>query len=302
MSRAQRDAIVARLRARTPSADPEARRAGFEAFAAAIPAPPDLDVEEVRLEGAGRSVPARRVTAPGADRRTAILYLHGGAFVVGSSRSYTGHAGRLSGASGATVVVPDYRLAPEFAFPAALEDSLTAFSALENEGYGPRSVALAGDSAGANLALATCLARKRRALPPAAAVWCLSPYLDLTHSGESIVTRRARDPFVDPATMPATAAAYLGDTDPEDPLASPLFGDPAGLPPLYLQVGADEVLYDDARRMAERAAGAGVDVRFEEWPDMIHVWAFFGPWLDEADQAIRAAGHFLRTYLKQGAP
>ncbi len=282
--------IRAGLLARRAAPPPpiEARRAGFEAQMAALPADPEVSVDELDLGG----VPALRSRHGEASGR-ALLWLHGGAFVLGSSASYRPFAARLARATGADVIVPDYRLAPEHPFPAALHDTIAALDALEGAGYAMGKVAIGGDSCGANLALGALQARmaRRAALP--VALWVISPYLDLTHAGASIRERAARDPFVDPAGMPETARTYLGGIDPADRRASPLFGKVAGLPPALIQVGSDEVLFDDAVRLRDRIAAAGGRAVFQEWAGMIHVWPLFAHVVDEGAWAIAQGAAFL---------
>jgi acetyl esterase/lipase len=184
------------------------------------------------------------------------------------------------------VLVPDYRLAPEHPFPAALEDAVSVLRHLRVKGL---SVAVGGDSAGANLAAAAIQSSPDLRTT---AAWMISPYLDLTHTGGSVATRAELDPFVDPATMPVTAATYLAGADPADSRASPLFGDVAAFPPALIQVGSDEVLFEDARRFADRLPNAV----FQEWVGMIHAWPLFP--VEEGDWAIAQGAAFVRRMLK----
>lgn len=282
--------IRAGLLARRAAPPPpiEARRAGFEAQMAALPADPEVSIDELDLGG----VPALR-SRHGVASGRALLWLHGGAFVLGSSASYRPFAARLARATGADVIVPDYRLAPEHPFPAALHDTIAALDALGAAGYAMEDVAIGGDSCGANLALGALQARmaRRAALP--AALWVISPYLDLTHAGASVRERAALDPFVDPAGMPETARTYLGNIDPADRRASPLFGKVAGLPLTLIQVGSDEVLFDDAVRLRDRICAAGGRAVFQEWAGMIHVWPLFAHVVDEGQWAIAQGAAFL---------
>lgn len=279
--------LKAMIAGRPPAATIEARRAGFEAMAAGMRGGGPPPGEAVTLGGVpGRAFAPTDGPAPGA-----LLYLHGGAFVLGSSSSYAELCQRLADASGRRVVCPDYRLAPEHVFPAALEDAAAAWAALAGQG---EPVALGGDSCGANLALSLAQRLIRDADHAPDALYLVSPYLDLTHSGDSVRERADRDVFVRPETMPGTAATYLGDAEPTDPAASPLFGEGAGLPRTLIQLGSEEVLYDDAARLASRLEAAGVPVALEEWEGMIHAFTFFGPALEEARDATARAGAFLR--------
>ncbi len=271
------------LAERPPAATIEERRANFQAMAARFPLPEDVDVEPAEL---APGLVGRWVRAPDAVPGRCVLYLHGGAFVLGSSTSYRELAGRISRAAQVEVFVLDYALAPERPFPAARDDVLRAAEALANRGG---FLALAGDSAGANLALTVAQER------PPDALWLISAYLDLTHSGSSVASRESRDPFVRPETMPMTATTYAGTADPADPRISPLFGPVDHLPPTLIQVGADEVLFDDSRRLRDRMEAAGRPVVFQEWAGMIHAWPLFGPMIEEGRWAVEQGGVFLRN-------
>jgi acetyl esterase/lipase len=284
--------VVAMMRARPDPEilDPVAARASLEALTTMAPMPEDVACQPVRAGG----VPAEWVTAPGAGDRV-VLYLHGGGYVIGSINSHRDLAGRLSRAAGARVLVLDYRLAPEHPFPAAVDDALAAYRWLLAEGHTPRNVAIGGDSAGGGLTLATLVAlRDAGETLPAAGV-CLSPWTDLAGSGESLRTKADADPMVQWSRLAQYADAYLGGKDARTPLASPLYADLRGLPPLLIQVGTAETLLDDAIRVAERAEAAGVDVTYEAWDDMIHVFQAFAALLPEGQQAVDRIGAFVRA-------
>ncbi len=300
MPKAQVDALRAMLANRPQvGEDLEARRQGFEAMAARFPLPPGVVPKPMAIP-ARPPVPATLFTPAGNhDGHRLILYIHGGAFVVGSSRTHAALTARLALAAGCPVLSLDQRLAPENPFPAALDDCVAAIRWAMEHLAEPRHLALAGDSSGGNLAAATLLRLKAEGGPLPGAAALISPYLDLTHSGASIRKRAHRDPFIDTAKMDYTAALYLGgNAATTDPLASPLFGDLSGLPPLFVQVGEDEVLYDDAARMVARARAAGVDAALDAWADMIHVFPWFAGMIDEGAEAIRRMGAWLR--LKTG--
>lgn len=297
MPKAQVDALRAMLASRPQVGDDlEARRRGLEAMAARFPPPPGVTPQPLVIP-AGPPVPATLFTPDGDhDTDRLVLYIHGGAFVVGSSRSHAALTARLALAAGCPVLSLDQRLAPESPFPAALDDCVAAASWAMEHRVAPRHLALAGDSSGGNLALATLLRLKAEWGPMPGAAALISPYLDLTHSGASIRDRAHRDPFIDTARMGFTAGLYLGgNATPEDPLASPLFADLEGLPPLFVQVGEEEVLYDDAARLVARARAAGVDATLDAWADMIHVFPWFTGLIDEGAEAIVRMGAWLRA-------
>lgn len=291
MSLEQVDRLRAMLLARRGEAMTIAeRRARFEAQWASLPLAEDVVVAPARLdEGLG----GLWVDAHGGRRDRVLLWLHGGAFMLGSSASYRDFGARLARAAGVRVLLLDYRLAPEQPFPAAADDCAAAIDALVAQGVDPARIAVGGDSCGGNLALAALQRRVAAGQPLPAALWLVSPYLDLTHSGASIAARAERDPFIDPAGMPQTAAAYLGDAAPDDPRASPLFGRVDGLPPVLIQVGSDEVLFDDARRLADRLPA----VAFQEWIGMTHVWPLFAGMIDEGGWAIAQGSAFIARHL-----
>lgn len=271
----------------------EQRRAQYERAERAFPTPPDVVIERQ----AAPARPAEWLRPPGTRADAAVLYLHGGGYTIGSPRSHRHLAAAIARAAGTSALLPDYRLAPEHPFPAALDDALAAYRWLLERGLAPERIVVAGDSAGGGLAVATLLALRDRGLPQPAAGVCISPWVDLTCSGATYATKAAVDPIVTREGVGAMAQAYVGAGDPKAPLVSPLYADLAGLPPLLIQVGSDEVLLDDALGLSERARAAGVDVKVEEWPDMVHVWHWFLPMLDEAERAIAVIGEFVRARI-----
>ncbi|MGE0858140.1 MAG: alpha/beta hydrolase [Gammaproteobacteria bacterium] len=250
------------------------------------------DVAVETLTAGGR--PAERLRAPEASAERVLLYLHGGGYVMGSPNTHRSLAGELSRASGATVLLPDYRLAPEAPFPAAVEDAVAAYDWLLAAGHAPASLAIAGDSAGGGLTAATLVALRDRGRPLPRCAVCISPWSDLACSNASYHYRAAADPMIPPADVRFMAGLYLGGADPESPLASPNRADLAGLPPLLIHVGRDEVLLDDALVLDQAARSAGVDSTLEVWDDMIHVWHAFHPMLPEGREAIARVGAYLR--------
>jgi len=259
----------------------------------------DADVRRIEVEG----VPCEWLRARGADPDRRLLYIHGGGWTAGGLDSHRPLSARISEATGCAVLAVDYRLAPEHPFPAGFDDCVAAYRWLRENGpegaRAARSVFVAGDSAGGNLTLALLLGLKQRGLPLPDAAIPISPATDFLATGDSYRTRAESDPIIKggPDAIRLLAAAYLqGRAKPDDPLASPLHGDFAGLPPLLVQVGDAEVLLDDSTRVAEKARKAGVDVTLEVWPEMPHVWHAFAPFLPEASEAIEHIGAFVRKH------
>jgi acetyl esterase/lipase len=253
------------------------------------------------IRGEIEGVPCEWVLAEGADPDLRLLYLHGGGYVAGSGAYYLTLAAHLSAATQCAVLLPDYRLAPEHPFPAALEDCLRAHEWLGTSGpAGPapaRATFIAGDSAGGGLTLATLLALRDRQGPRPTAGIALSPFADLTLSGESIQSEAEFDPIMSPRCLPHFVSLYLRGADPRHPLASPLWGDYHGLPPLLLQVGEHEIIRDDSVRTAAQAQADGVGVTLEVWPGMFHVFQSHEPLLPEGRQAIQHIARFMRSCL-----
>lgn len=239
--------------------------------------------------------------APGADPNCRLLYLHGGGFVSGSGGFYLAQAAHLSAAAKCAVLLPDYRLAPEHRFPAGLEDCVRAHEWMLAHGPAGETPAkatfIAGDSAGGNLTLATLLAlRDRKKTMPLGGI-PLSPVTDLTLTSESLKT--VNDPILSAKTMPRFRDLYLDKADPKNPLASPVFGDYRGLPPLLIQVGEHEMLRDDSVRAAKKARADGIQVKLEVWPGMFHVFQSHEPLLPEARNAIAHIADFMRERQRQ---
>lgn len=294
MSRDQLAAVDAAMRSAPPGPhDLAEQRAGFESFAAR-PVAGDVAATETRLGG----VPVLRLSPPD-EVGTAILYLHGGGYVIGSARSGAGIATALARRTRAAAYSVDYRLAPEHPFPAAVDDAVLAYRALLDEGRDASRVAVAGDSAGGGLALALLVAARDAGLPQPAAAVVMSPWVDLTLSGDSMRAKEADDAIFDAADVAAYATRYLGGQDPAHPLASPVLADLTGLPPLLVQVGTNEVLLDDATRLAARAAAAHLDVTLEVVARAPHVFQHFAGQLQEADDALDRAGGFLAAHLSR---
>ncbi len=293
MSQEQLQAIIQQLKANPLLEQPEieAVRAGFEQMATMFPVPDDVKCEPVT---AG-TVKAEWVTAPGAASDRAILHLHGGGYVIGSINTHRALAAGLSRAAKARVLLIGYRLAPEHPHPAAVEDATAAYRWLLAQGFSPKRTAIAGDSAGGGLTIASLVALRDAGEKLPAAGVCLSPWVDLEGIGESMTTKAELDPMVKKDSLVQLATIYLGGKDPRTPLAAPLYADLSGLPPLLILAGTWETLLDDASRIAERARKAGVDVTYEPAEGMIHVWQLFAPILDEGKQSIERIGQYIRS-------
>ena len=284
--------VVNMMRSFRPQTEPSIAemRTGMEAMAGAAVIPADVKREKVSAGG----VPAEWVVAENADPDRVILYLHGGGYVIGSINTHRELGSRLSRAAAARVLLIDYRLAPEHPHPAAVDDAVAAYRWLLSQGVNPSRMAIGGDSAGGGLTVATLVAVRDAGLPLPAAGVCLSPWVDLEGIGESMTTKAAADPMVQRDGLLKMAAAYLAGQNPRTPLASPLYADLSGLPPLLIQVGTAETLLDDSTRLAERARKSGVQVTLEPWEDMIHVWQAFASLLPEGRQAIDRIGEFVK--------
>ena len=269
----------------------EELRAAFAPAGRLYPVPDDVLVTEMDAGG----VPAHWLTAPGADTGRVLLFLHGGGFELGSLRSDGELAARLGRASGMRVLFPEYRLAPEHPFPAAIDDVLAAWRWLRaGEGLSARSIAVAGDSAGGGLAVALLVAARDAGEELPAAAVLMSPTVDLTGSGASMTERADQDPLSTPAMLRQFAAGYLAGADPATPLASPLFATLTGLPPLLIQVGTADLLLSDSERLADAAGRAGVDVSLHVGEGLPHVYPIMLG-TPEADQATQQTGTFLRV-------
>ena len=258
-------------------------------------APPPEDATCTPCEVGGRA--AEWVVAAGARDDRALLYLHGGGYCIGSINTHRTLAADLSRAAGVRVLVIDYRIAPEHPFPAAVDDAVAAYRFLLDAGYDRRRLAIAGDSAGGGLTAATLLALREQDVPLPACAALLSPWLDLSQSGDSMRRCAELDPMVQRDGLQRMADAYLAGKPADTPLASPLFADLRHLPPLLIHVGSAETLLDDSTRFAARAKDAGVDVTLEVWDEMIHVWHIFAGMVPESDQAVARIAEFLNGHL-----
>ncbi|MBN3790875.1 alpha/beta hydrolase [Burkholderia sp. Ac-20353] len=230
-----------------------------------------------------------------------LLYFHGGGYYFCSTKTHRPLVFGLTKRAGVRSFSLDYRLAPETRFPGALDDALAAYRRLLELGTPAESIVLGGDSAGGGLALAMLVALRDRGEPLPAGAILFSPWTDLAATGDTLRTHDGLDPMFASAAFPKAAKLYLGDTPPTHPYASPLYADFTGLPPLFIQAGSTEVLLDDARRVADKAKAAGVQVEIEVWPEMPHVWQLYAPMVPESRQALDRAAAFLRRVAVERA-
>ena len=293
MTASQLDGLVTLLRSRAapPDYDVAQSRARFEKTAVFLGGAPDAKCEKVDAGG----VPAEWVMAPGCDTGRAILYLHGGGYAIGSLNTHRRLAYDISAASAAKVLLIDYRLAPEHPFPAAVDDAAAAWRWLLQQGFATNRLAIAGDSAGGGLTIATLVNLRDKKLGLPACAVALSPWVDLEGLGNSITTRAAQDPMVQKDGLLWMAKLYLNGKDPRTPLAAPLHAAMKALPPVLIQVGSAETLLDDAIRIAEKMHAAGVDARLAIWPNMLHVFPLFAPVLSEGRDGCIEIGSFIRS-------
>jgi acetyl esterase/lipase len=278
--------------------DVPALRTAFNELMARVPVAPDIQQNPVRLGG----VDTVEVTLDGADSANVILYFHGGVYVIGTAAASVPLVGELVRRTGVKAFTVDYRLGPEHPYPAAVDDARAAYEGLLDQGVEPGRIALAGESAGGGLAVATLLALRAAGTPLPSCAFLMSPYADLTLSGETLTEKQSVDPILTPEGLRVRVPDYVSAADPADPLISPVFADLRGLPPLLIQVGSHEVLLSDAIRLAGRAAVADVPVRLEVTAGVPHVFQGFAALLDEAGLALDRASDFLRTQFADATP
>jgi len=293
MSDTEIGALRQKLASRVRSDDYRQRRrdmdAGFRQYAIAR----DVTIEPVT----GNGVRAEWTSTPQDDRDAALLYVHGGGYVIGSLDSHRHLVSEAGRAAKAWALALDYRLAPEHPFPAAVEDAVAGYRYLLSRGIRPGRIAIAGDSAGGGLVVAAMLAIREAGLAQPACGWCISPWIDMEGIGETMSSKAEADPMVQREPLLEMAGLYLGGANPRSPLAAPIYADLRGLAPLLIQVGAAETLLDDAIRLAKAAGAADVRVDLQVWPEMVHVWHLFHPELKAGRQAIEAGGAYVRGMM-----
>ena len=295
MSTEQRETLDAILRQSAFPVDSdvnEQRRLLREAISAQ-PLPADVTVTAAALGG----VPTAEITVDGIEPRHVVLYFHGGVYVMSDAFLAAGLASQVGRRTHAKVISVDYRLAPEHAYPAAVDDALAAYEALLNDGVAPSDIAFAGESAGGGLAVATLVNARDHGLALPAAAFVMSPYVDLTLGGTTMETKRDVDPLLSLELLEPRVADYTAGQDAALGLISPVFADLSGLPPLIIQAGSHEVLLDDAVRLARQAATADVEVTLDITPRVPHVFQAYSAMLDEAAAALDRAGQLLSAQL-----
>jgi len=269
------------------------RRDAYEVLTAKFKINPSIQFTPVTI----KDMAAEWIDPSDAQTDRIILFLHGGAYCLCSINTHRSMAAHIAEAARARALLIDYRLAPEHPFPAALEDAVGAYHALLDMGVAPASIVVAGDSAGGGLALALLISLRDAGAPLPAAAVCISPWTDLSLSGESMTTNARVDVMLNYQTLKQSAGYYLNGVNANMPLASPLFADLHNLPPLLIQVGTDEIILSDATRVAEKARVAGVDVTLKVWESMQHEWQFAADFVPEGRQAIEHIGVFMQRHF-----
>ena len=298
MSKQQQQALdeILRQGSLDLSADVPTLRAAFNQLMSYVPVADDVEQNPTTIGG----VSGIEVTIRGTDAPNVILYFHGGVYVIGSATTSIPLVSDLARRAGAKAVTLDYRLAPEHPYPAAVEDAQAAYRGLLDSGVDPGRIALAGDSAGGGLAVAVLLALRDSGTPLPSSAYLMSPYADLTLSGETILAKQGVDLILTPEGLRLRIPEYVAGADAADPRISPVFGDLTGLPPLLIQVGSHEVLLSDALRLAARAAAADVQTSLEVTPGAPHVFQGYAAMLDEGSAALDRAAAFLNANFAAG--
>ena len=271
------------------------RRQRLDEIGSTWPVAPDVQCEAVDCDG----VAGEWSIVPGSAPSRVLLYFHGGGYCSGSILSHRRLVTEAGRAAGMRTLAIGYRLAPEHPYPAAHEDALAAWRFLRRQGLAASSIVVGGDSAGGNLTLGLIHRLRAAGEELPACAWLLSPWTDLTMSGETLASRDAVDPLIHRAYLGELADAYAPPpVDRRDPLISPLFADLAGFPPTLIQVGSAETLLADATRLALAAGTADLDVTLQVWPHMIHAWPVWNAHLEDGRRALAEAGRFIRTHLR----
>ena len=291
------DRIRAFLASRPRSTELSERRRRLEMLGEQSRVPADVHIAPVDANG----VSAEWTCTPTAEPSRVLLFLHGGGYISGSITSHRAMVAEAGRRASARTLALGYRLAPEHRFPAALEDALIGYRYVLAQGVEPANVIIAGDSAGGGLTIAAMVELRKAGAALPGCAWCISPWVDLSLTGESMTSKDGVDPIIHKPYLQELATSYLDGADPDDPRASPLHADLAGLPPLLIQCGSAETLLDDAVRLAAKAARADVSVTLEIYPEMVHVWPLFYQELAAGRRALDAAGRFIHETLADAA-
>lgn len=271
-----------------------------ERFSPKIPA--SINVESRKING----VPCEWIDQKNApqkpnDEQRILVYLHGGGYVCGGPDSHRDLAWRIAEQSSCRLLLVDYRLAPEHRFPAAIDDASSCYQNLLDEGYQPNNIAFAGDSAGGGLVAATLLKMKELKLPQPKCAVLMSPWLDLSASGDSVKVNEQADPMLTPKALKTMSTLYLGNVDVRTPMASPVFSDASALAPMLIHVGSTEILLSDAVRFSEAIEKSGGGINLKVWPKMPHVFQVFAALMPEAKRSIEEIGAFMTSHLSSTA-
>lgn len=261
------------------------QRSRLENLTRFLPIPRGMTLNNLSADGVRAALFETTNAKPGI-----ILYLHGGAYAVGSVKVHRNFLGRLAKVCRMNILAIDYHLAPEHPFPAALEDALTAFRWLLSQGYGPGEMVIAGDSAGGGLAIATLISLRDSQLPLPACAVCISPWVNLACTQEK--SNNNNDPLLNPAILEAYSRYYAGETDSANPLMSPVFANLQGLPPILIQVGTNEILLDQVEEFCEKARQAKVEIEMDRWQGMFHVFQMI-PILPETKHSLKKIANFI---------
>jgi acetyl esterase/lipase len=283
-----------------PSAYPslsDARRVQEE-YGTSVPLPARIERTRLTLGG----VPTERLSPDDTTGQRALLFFHSGGYTSGTAADHVALTAHLALAADAVGYVPEYRRAPEHRFPAAVEDAMDSYRALLDAGYSAEQIVVAGDSAGGGMAVAVAQQAAARGLRKPAGIYVASPWVDLTVTNASYDLRGPHDPMLSGTALADMAHAYLDGADPRNPLASPVFGDFSGFPPLLIHVGADEVLLDDASALATEASRTGTDVTLRVWARMIHMFPWFHTHLQAGRTAIEEAGKWIADVMTRQQP
>lgn len=268
-------------------------RASYTAMLSKHPAPQGVTFQKVDMGG----VPGTLVTPDEQKTDAIVMYIHGGGYIIGEPDGYHGISGNYAKMLGARVYMPDYRLAPEHTFPIPVTDTIRAYEWLIEQGFDSNKIVFAGESAGGAMVVSVMVGARDKGLPLPAGGVAISPWANLEHTGISVTNREGLDPLNTKAGLDMLARAFLGDALPNHPMASPVFANVTGLPPILVQIGENELMLSDAMRLATHLGDNRVRVNLEVWPGMFHAWHFYATILPEAMQAMENSVAFMKQAL-----